>query len=142
MNSHNIFEFPFGEIYTLYLSKIPKKGRTEQELRQVITWLTGYSEEELNIKRTDDSTMKNFFTSAPQLQPNRTLITGTICGTKLQDIVDPLMLEIRYLDKLVDEIAKGKVMEKIFRKRVINMHPKKELLQWFETFSMVKRRIF
>lgn len=116
MSSHNIFEFPFGEIYTLYLSKIQKKGRTEQELRQVITWLTGYSEEELNIKRTDDSTMENFFTSAPQLQPNRTLITGTICGTKLQDIVDPLMLEIRYLDKLVDEIAKGKVMEKILRK--------------------------
>lgn len=86
--------------------------------------------------------MENFFTSAPQLQPNRTLITGTICGTKLQDIVDPLMLEIRYLDKLVDEIAKGKVMKKIFRKRVINMHQKKELLQWFETFSMVKRRIF
>ena len=113
--SHRIFSVPFADIYPHYVTKVERKDRTVDELHTVITWLTGYSVEELNRIREDKVTLEEFFAQAPALNPSRSLITGSICGYKVQDIEDPLMQNIRYMDKLVDELAKGKVMEKILR---------------------------
>ncbi|WP_408931912.1 DUF2200 domain-containing protein [Corynebacterium sp. YSMAA1_1_D6] len=113
--SHRIFSVPFADIYPHYVTKVERKDRTVNELHEVITWLTGYSEEELNRVREDRATLEEFFAQAPALIPSRSLITGSVCGYKVQDIENPLMQNIRYMDKLVDELAKGKAMEKILR---------------------------
>jgi len=111
---HKIFSMPFSDVYPHYVRKVEKKGRTVSELHDVIKWLTGFSEKALlqHIKKQTNFT--EFFQAAT-LNANASLITGTICGVKIQEIEDPLMLKIRYLDKLVDELAKGRPMEKILR---------------------------
>lgn len=113
--SHRIFSVPFADIYPHYIKKVERKGRTVSELHEVITWLTGYSVEGLERVREEKVTLEEFFEQAPHLNPSRCLITGSICGHRVQDIEDPLMQSIRYMDKLVDELAKGKTMEKILR---------------------------
>jgi hypothetical protein len=109
-----IYEMPFGDVYPAYVAKIEKKGRTRAELHEVITWLTGYSNKNLDALIKDKTNFRDFFANA-NLNPNSSLITGTICGVKIAQIQDPLMKQIRYLDKLVDELAKGRPMEKILR---------------------------
>ncbi len=109
-----IFTTSFASVYPLYVTKVEKKGRTSDELDRVIHWLTGYDESELSRHLAEGTTFEAFFADA-RLNPNAALITGVICGVRVQDIEDPLMQKIRYLDKLVDELAKGKPMEKILR---------------------------
>lgn len=109
-----IYEIPFGDVYPAYVAKIEKKGRTKAELHEVMTWLTGYSNKKLDALIKDKTNFRDFFANA-NLNPNSSLITGTICGVKIAEIEDPLMKQIRYLDKLVDELAKGRPMEKILR---------------------------
>lgn len=104
-----------AKVYPLYILKAEKKGRTKEEVDEVICWLTGYSQNELKQEIDKQTDFENFFARAPKINPNRALIKGTICGVKLEEIKDPLMKEIRYLDKLVDELAKGRPMEKILR---------------------------
>ncbi len=111
-----IFNMSFASVYPLYLQKVERKGRTKKELDTVITWLTGYSEAEIQKIIKNGVTFEQFFADA-NLNPNASLITGTICGYRVEQIADPLMQKIRYLDKLVDELAKGKSMEKILRKQ-------------------------
>ena len=106
---------PIAKVYPLYITKVEKKWRTKSELDEVILWLTGYDTAWLTRVLDEWVDFERFFRDAPALNPNRTLITGTICGYKIQDMEDGLMKEIRYLDKLVDELAKGKTMEKILR---------------------------
>ena len=107
----DVTQMPFAKLYPLLVSKAEKKGRTRQEVDQVTTWLTGYTAEDLARLEQSDTTYGDFFRHAPALNPNRTLITGKVCGIRVEEIEDPLMREIRYLDKLVDELAKGKAME-------------------------------
>jgi hypothetical protein len=109
-----IFRTPFGAVYPLYVAKVERKGRTTAELDQVIQWLTGFDENELLRLIADGTTFEDFFAEA-RLNPNATLITGVICGVRVEQIEDPLMQKVRYLDKLVDELAKGKAIEKILR---------------------------
>ena len=116
MQNTKIFTMPFGVVYPLYITKVERKWRTKAELDEVIEWLTGYDEAWLARVLEQKIDFETFFREAPKLNPNRTLITGTICGYKIQDMEDGLMKEIRYMDKLVDELAKGKKMEKILRK--------------------------
>lgn len=116
MKSHRIYKISFASVYPLYIAKAEKKGRTKSEVNEVIAWLTGYSREELNAKIEDQVDFEKFFDEAPALNPARKLITGVICGMRVEEIEEPLMQEIRYLDKLIDELAKGKSMEKILRK--------------------------
>lgn len=120
MNNKNsnerVYKMTFASVYPLYVTKVEKKGRTKAELDVVITWLTGYSQKELDKEIKSESTFKEFFDNAPKLNPKRKLITGIICGVKVEEIKDKLMREIRYLDKVVDELAKGKEMERILRK--------------------------
>jgi len=106
----------FASIYPLYIAKAEKKGRTKAEVDQVICWLTGYSQNGLEAQIAKQADLETFFTEAPLLNPSRKLITGVICGVRVEDIEEPLMQEIRYMDKLIDELAKGKAMEKILRK--------------------------
>ena len=115
MSAHSVYTFKFNEMYKLYIAKIERKGRVSHELDEVICWLTGYSPNQLHtIDKNID--MLHFFQNAPSLNPNRSLIAGSICGVKLAEIGDPIMKEIRYLDKLVDELSKGKPIDKILRK--------------------------
>jgi len=107
----------FANIYPLYITKAEKKGRTKTEVDEIIRWLTGYSQEELKAQLEKQTNLENFIAEAPQLNPSRALIKGVICGVRVEDIEDPTMQEIRYLDKLIDELAKGKAMEKILRKQ-------------------------
>lgn len=116
MTKHRIYTTSFASVYPLYVAKANKKGRTKAEVDEIIGWLTGYSQSELEVQLNKRTDFETFFASAPKLNPLRRLITGLICGVRVEDIKDPLMQEIRYLDKLVDELAKGKVMEKILRK--------------------------
>lgn len=111
-----VFKMSFASIYPMYLQKIEKKGRSKEELDQVIYWLTGYDEQGLKKQIDQGVDMETFFAEVPQLNENVSLIKGVICGYRVEDIEDPLMQKIRYLDKLVDELAKGKKMEKILRK--------------------------
>jgi hypothetical protein len=111
---HRIFKLPMASVYPLYIEKVEKKGRTQDELDAVIEWLTGYDEAELRQHLDDGTTLKDFFDGA-QLNPNADKITGVICGMRVEEIEDPLMQQIRYMDKLVDELAKGKAMEKVLR---------------------------
>ncbi|MBO0477551.1 DUF2200 domain-containing protein [Vagococcus sp. DIV0080] len=115
MTEHKVFSMSFASIYPLYLTKIEKKGRNQQELDQVITWLTGFNKEGLESIMTSGESLRDFFDKAPKINPNASLITGVICGCRVEEIEDPLMQKIRYMDKLVDELAKGKKMEKILR---------------------------
>ncbi|WKZ65951.1 MAG: DUF2200 domain-containing protein [Flavobacteriales bacterium] len=113
-NNERVFKMPFASVYPHYVTKVEKKGRTKEELHQVITWLTGYDEQALQQIIADQTDFRTFFAEA-RLNPNTTKITGVICGYRVEEIADPLMQQIRYLDKLVDELAKGKAMEKILR---------------------------
>ncbi len=115
MSNDKIYGMSFGKIYPLLVSKAEKKGRTLAEVKQVITWLTGYTAEEIEKAAAGSLTYGDFFRNAPQLNPNRKQITGVVCGVRVEDIKEPLMQETRYLDKLIDELAKGKAMEKILR---------------------------
>ena len=114
----DVTEMDFAKLYSLLVAKAEKKGRTREEVDQVTAWLTGYTPEELARLEQSDMSYGDFFRNAPALNPNRTLITGKICGVRVEEIEDPLMRDIRYLDKLVDELAKGKAMEKILRKQM------------------------
>ncbi len=114
----DITEMAFAKLYSLLVAKAEKKGRTREEVDQVTAWLTGYTPEELAQLEQSDMSYGDFFRNAPAMNPNRTLITGKICGVRVEEIEDPLMRDIRYLDKLVDELAKGKAMEKILRKQM------------------------
>ncbi len=109
-----LYEMPFSNVYPAYVKKVERKGRSQEELHEVIKWLTGFSEASLKKHIKNETTIRDFFTEA-KVHKNASLITGTICGVKIQEITDPLMLKIRYLDKLVDELAKGRPMEKILR---------------------------
>lgn len=111
----NVFEMTFVRIYGAYVNKVERKQRTREELDEVITWLTGYSEEEIALMCDSQLTMRYFFEQAPTYNQKADLITGVICGVKVQSVKDPLMKKIRQLDKLVDELAKGKAMDKIKR---------------------------
>ncbi len=107
---------PFAKVYPLYIQKVEKKGRTKKEVDQVIFWLTGYDEKSLKEQIDKEKDFETFFAEAPEFNKNASKITGTICGYKVQEIENKLMQKIRYMDKLVDELAKGKDMEKILRK--------------------------
>ncbi|HYC28780.1 MAG TPA: DUF2200 domain-containing protein, partial [Chitinophagaceae bacterium] len=110
-----VFRMSFASIYPLYIQKVEKKGRTQAELNSVITWLTGYNEKTLKQQIDKKSDLQTFFAEAPMMNPNASKITGVICGYRVEEIEDPLMQKIRYMDKLVDELAKGRKMEKILR---------------------------
>jgi len=110
------YTMAFARVYPLYIAKVERKGRTKAEVDEVIRWLTGYSQKALETKVKKQTDLETFFAEAPTLNPARRLITGVICGIRVEDIKEPTMQEIRYLDKLIDELAKGKVMEKILRK--------------------------
>src|SRR5687767_7310800 len=112
---HRIFATSFASVYPLYIAKAEKKGRKKSEVDAVICWLTGYSQKELEGQIKKQKDFETFFKEAPKMNPSRTLIKGTVCGVRVEDIEDPSMREIRYLDKLVDELAKGKTMDKILR---------------------------
>jgi hypothetical protein len=112
---HRIFTMPFAKVYPLYVEKAEKKGRTKSEVDVIIGWLTGYSPKQLDAQVKKKTDFETFFREAPRLNPARALIEGVICGIRVEDIQEPLMREIRYLDKLIDELAKGKAMEKILR---------------------------
>lgn len=114
-NNARLIAMPFARIYPMYIDKVEKKGRTQAELDEVITWLTGYDAARLKAVIANETTVGDFFDNAPAMNPNANLITGAICGYRVEDIDDPLLQKIRYLDKLVDELAKGKAMEKILR---------------------------
>ena len=116
MNNTRVYKMAFAGVYPHYVQKVEKKGRTKEELHQVILWLTGYDETALQKVIDERTDFETFFAQAPLINPNANKITGFICGYRIEDIEDPLMQQIRYLDKLVDELAKGKTMEKILRK--------------------------
>lgn len=115
MSEHRIFSMKFSSVYPLYVQKAERKGRTQAEVDQIISWLTGYSMAELQQHLEQGTDFRDFFTMAPAMHPNRTLIKGVVCGVRVEEVADPLMQKIRYLDKLIDELAKGKAMEKILR---------------------------
>jgi hypothetical protein len=112
---HRIFTTSFASVYPLYVAKAEKKGRKKSEVDAVICWLTGYSQQQLERQLKNQTDFETFFREAPKLNPSRTLIKGVICGVRVEDIQEPTMREIRYLDKLVDELATGKAMDKILR---------------------------
>ncbi|MEE4198607.1 MAG: DUF2200 domain-containing protein [Bacteroidales bacterium] len=116
MRKPKIFNMPFARIYPLYLQKAEKKGRTRQEVDAIIFWLTGYNQEMLQQHLAKESDLETFFEQAPAINPNVSKITGVICGYRVEEIEDELMQKIRYLDKLIDELARGKALEKILRK--------------------------
>ena len=115
MKPHRIFAMPFASVYPLYVQKAERKGRERREVDQVICWLTGYSPEALADQIDRQADFETFFAEAPGLNPNAAKISGVVCGVRVEEIEDPLMRKIRYLDKLVDELAKGRPMEKILR---------------------------
>ncbi|MEP9397450.1 DUF2200 domain-containing protein [Mesorhizobium sp. KR2-14] len=116
MAKHRIYSVSVASVYPHYVAKAQKKGRTKAEVDEIIRWLTGYSQETLKDQLAKNTSFEDFFAQAPQLNPSRSLILGVICGVRVEDIQEPLMREIRYLDKLIDELAKGRTMEKILRK--------------------------
>ena len=115
MTKHKIYTMSLAKVYPNYIAKAEKKGRTKAEVDEIIRWLTGYSQEELEEILANETDFETFFAEAPQLNPSRSLIKGVICGIRVEEIEEPTMQEIRYLDKLVDELAKGKAMEGILR---------------------------
>ena len=116
MNKHRIYTMPFAKVYPMYVAKAEKKGRTKKEVDEIIRWLTGYSQKALEAQVKKQTDFETFFAEAPQLNASRSAIKGVICGIRVEDIKEPLMREIRYLDRLIDELAKGKKMESILRK--------------------------
>lgn len=116
MTKHRIYTMSVASVYPHYVTKAEKKGRTRAEVDEIIRWLTGYSQEELATVLENQTDFETFFAEAPQPNPSRALIKGVICGYRVEEIEEPTMREIRYLDKLIDELAKGKTMEKILRK--------------------------
>jgi hypothetical protein len=116
MLKHNLYATSFAKVYPYYIAKAEKKGRTKAEVDEVICWLTGYTQKGFETQLEKQTDFQNFYIKAPKMNPARTLITGVVCGIRVEEIEDPLMREIRYLDKLIDELAKGKPMEKILRK--------------------------
>lgn len=115
MEKHRIYTTSFASIYPHYIAKAEKKGRMKGEVDEIIRWLTGYGQAELDALLEDGTDFETFFSNAPRMNPSRKLIKGVVCGVRVEDIEEPTMREIRYLDKLVDELAKGKAMEKILR---------------------------
>jgi len=115
MPKNKIFNTPLSAVYPLYVQKVERKGRTKQEVDRAICWLTGYDQEGLQLQIANQVDFETFFAQAPAMNPNRDLIKGVVCGVRVEEIDDPLMRKIRQLDKLVDEIAKGKAMEKVLR---------------------------
>lgn len=116
MNENRVYKMSFAKVYPLYVLKAEKKGRTKSEVDEIIRWLTGYSQEQLEGLINNQTDYETFFKEAPLLNPSRALIKGVVCGIRVEDIQEPLMREIRYLDKLIDELAKGKTMDKILRR--------------------------
>src|SRR6187402_719177 len=116
MDRQRVFKMSFAGVYPHYVQKAEKKGRTKKEVDEVICWLTGYSPQALATQIEQKNDLETFFAEAPSLHPNASKITGTICGVRIEEIDDPVMRKIRYMDKLVDELAKGRPMEKILRK--------------------------
>ena len=116
MDKPRIYTISFASVYPLYVAKATKKGRTKAEVDEIICWLTGYSQQQLIEQIGKQPDLETFFTQAPEPNPRRSLITGVICGVRVEEIADKTTQEIRYLDKLIDELAKGKAMEKILRK--------------------------
>ncbi len=114
--NHRIFTMSFSSVYPLYLAKAEKKGRTKAEVDEIIRWLTGYSQQALESQLKKQTNFETFFANAPKLNPARALIKGVVCGVRVEDITDPTMQAIRYLDKLIDELAKGKTTANILRK--------------------------
>ncbi|WP_345240917.1 DUF2200 domain-containing protein [Pontibacillus salipaludis] len=115
MTKHKIYTMSFASVYPHYVKKAEKKGRTKSEVDEIIRWLTGYNQEKLEAQLEKQTDFETFFEEAPELNPSRTMIKGVICGVRVEEIEEPTMQEIRYLDKLVDELAKGKAMDKILR---------------------------
>lgn len=111
-----VYAIVFGKVYPMYVAKAEKKGRTKAEVDQIIHWLTGYTPSKLKAQIDKEVSFETFFKNAPKLNPSRKLITGMICGVRVEEIKDPIMREMRYLDKLIDELARGRSMEKILRK--------------------------
>lgn len=115
MSTHRIFTTPFSKVYPMYVQKAERKNRTREEVDQIICWLTGYEKPELDRQLQQESDFQAFFANAPAMNPNVSLIKGVVCGVRVEDVDDPLMQKVRFLDKLVDELAKGKPMTKILR---------------------------
>jgi hypothetical protein len=115
MSKHRIYTMSFAKVYPLYVNKAEKKGRTKEEVDEIIRWLTGYSQKEVESHLEKQTDFETFFAEASQMNPSRSLIKGVVCGVRVEDIEERTMQEIRYLDKLIDELAKGKAMEKILR---------------------------
>ncbi|MEO8670730.1 MAG: DUF2200 domain-containing protein [Tahibacter sp.] len=115
MPGHRMFVMPFAKVYPLYVQKAERKNRSKEEVDRIICWLTGYSPAELQQQIKRETDFETFFAQAPAIHPNRSLIKGLVCGIRVEEVEDPLMKKIRYLDKLIDELAKGKPMEKILR---------------------------
>jgi hypothetical protein len=116
MDNTRVYKMKFASVYPHYINKVEKKGRTKAELDTIICWLTGYTQKQLQKQIDNQTDFETFFAQAPQLNPNVSKITGVICGYRVEEIEDKLMQKVRYLDKLVDELAKGRTMEKILRK--------------------------
>jgi hypothetical protein len=116
MKNERVYKMPFSSVYPLLLQKAEKKGRTKEEVDAVICWLTGYDESGLQTQIENAVDYETFFAEAPQMNPNADKITGVVCGIRVEEIPEPLMQKVRWLDKLVDELAKGKTMEKVLRK--------------------------
>ena len=112
---HRIFAMPFAKVYPMYIQKAERKKRTKAEVDRIICWLTGYSAAGLQKQVKREADFETFFAEAPRMNPNTALITGVVCGVRVEEVEDPLMRKIRYLDKLIDELAKGKAMDKILR---------------------------
>jgi len=115
MLKHRVFAIKFASLYPLYVKKAESKKRTKKEVDQIICWLTGYNQAGLKRQINQENDLETFFAQAPAMHPNSSLIKGVVCGVRVEDVEDPLMKKIRYLDKLIDELAKGKAMEKILR---------------------------
>lgn len=116
MAKHRIYSMSFASVYPHYVAKAEKKGHAKSDVDKIIRWLTGYTQRQLNAQLKKETDFETFFADAPEMNPSRNLIKGVVCGVRVEDIKEPTMREIRYLDKLVDELARGKAMEKILRK--------------------------
>lgn len=115
MENHRVYRMSFADVYPLYVAKAERKGRTKAEVDEIIYWLTGHSSKSLVSAIKSQTDLESFFSDAPKMNPSRKLITGMICGVRVEDITEPTMQEIRYLDKLIDELAKGRAMSKVLR---------------------------